>query len=144
MKTRLFAALLLCVSIVHAQHSAETALDRLAKVGQFAFGGTGYAGVISQGEKDYKVVMSRPSAESDFERLLLVGNQQAKAYALVGIRTLDPARFKQLSASLANSKEEVVTQQGCIVDHEAPSTVLTRIASGRYSIYNGSHNRHWF
>jgi hypothetical protein len=35
---------------------------------RFAFGGVSYAGVISQGEKDYRAVLSRPTALADLRR----------------------------------------------------------------------------
>jgi hypothetical protein len=69
----------------------------------------------------------------DFERLLSVGNPQAKGYALVGIRAVDPNRFKELSHSLHDSKEEIMTERGCIVAHESLGTVLNRIERGEYS-----------
>jgi hypothetical protein len=70
--------------------------NRLSNVDLFAFGPTGIAGVISQGEKDYRLILSRPAAMTELERLLSVGNSQAKCYALVGIRTISPSRFKEL------------------------------------------------
>jgi hypothetical protein len=134
MRIWILAASLIFVSIAHAGDSVDSALDRLAKVDRFAFGGTGYAGVISQGEKDYRAILSRPSAQADFEKLLVVGNPQAKSYALVGIRALDPSRFKQISRPLRDSTEEIVTQSGCIVHHESLGVVLKRIDAGSYSV----------
>ena len=127
------ALLVSATAISQVVAPVDSTLERLAKVDRFAFGPTGYAGVTSQGEKDYKVVLSRPSAETDFEKLFAMGNPQAKAYALVGIRALTPARWKELSRTLRDSKEEVVTQNGCIVDHEPLGTVLKRIEAGDYS-----------
>ena len=138
MRIWILAVLLLFVNIAHAGDSGDPVLDRLAKVDRFAFGGTGYAGVISSGEKDYRVILSRPSALLDFEKLFVVGNSQGKSYALMGIRALDPGRFKQISRTLRGSTEEVVTQSGCIVYHESLGTVLKRIDYGAYSLY-GSH-----
>ena len=74
---------------------------------------------ISQGEKDYKLILSRPSAMADFEKLLSVGNPQAKCYALVGIRTLELNRFKELLRTLRNPKEEVQAQFGCMRARES-------------------------
>jgi hypothetical protein len=70
---------------------------------------------------------------ADFERLLLVGNSQAKGYALVGIRALGPSRFKELSHSMRDSKEGLLTEKGCIVSHEPLGVVLNRIEAGEYS-----------
>ena len=125
-------AVLVAVGIAQAGESIDSTFNRLAKVDQFAFGPIGYAGVISQGEKDYKFVLSRSSALEDLEKLYSVGNPQAKCYALVGIRKLSPSRFKELSDSLRKSRDEVVTESGCIVYHETFAAVLKRIEAGQY------------
>jgi hypothetical protein len=132
---KVWMALSLLLSGVSAQVSApvDVTFERLAKVEIFAFGPTGYAGTISQGEKDYKLILSRPSAMADFERLLSAGNPQAKSYALVGIRAIDSNRFKALSSSLRDSKEDVTTESGCIVSHESLGTVLKHLEAGDYS-----------
>jgi hypothetical protein len=135
MRIWILAILLMFAGIAHAGDSVDPVLNRLAKIDRFAFGGTGYAGVISSGGKDYRVILSRPSALLDFEKLFVVGNPQGKSYALMGIRTLDPGRFKQISRPLRGSTEEVVTQSGCIVYHESLGTVLQRIDAGAYFLY---------
>lgn len=113
--------------------TSDATFDRLAKVEIFAFGPVGYAGIISLGEKDYKLILSRPSAAADFERLLSIGNPQAKSYGLVGIRAINPNRFKELSGSLRDSKVDVTTESGCIVSHESLGNVLKHIEAGDYS-----------
>jgi len=128
-----FAVLLLCASLAHAGDTADPILDRLSKVDIFAFGRIGYAGTISRGERDYRLILSRISAETDFEKLFAVGNAQAKAYALVGIRALDQKRFMQLSQPLRDSTEEVITESGCIVGHEPFEALLKRIGAGEFS-----------
>jgi hypothetical protein len=114
------------------QTTKDTALDRLAKVGRFAFGPTGNAGVISPGEKDYGTVLATSTALADFEKLFTEGNVQAKCYALVGIRKLDPSRFKRLAQPLTESSETVTTLHGCIVSHAPVAEVLQQIAAGKY------------
>jgi hypothetical protein len=138
MRIWILAVSLLFVRIAYAGDSVDPVLERLGKVDRFAFGGVGFAGVMSSGEKDYRVILSRPSALLDFEKLFSAGNAQGKSYALMGIRTLDPARFRQISRLLRDSTEEVVTQSGCIVYHESLGTVLKRIDAGAYFLY-GSH-----
>src|SRR6266545_4211002 len=122
--------LILFVSIAQAASSYDSTFYRLAKVDRFAFGGTGYAGTISEGEKDYKEILSRPTALKDFERLYEVGNLQAKCYALVGIRTLKQKKFEELSEPLRGEKIEVITQRGCIVMHEPLGKIVKVIAAG--------------
>ena len=134
MKRRIIAMMLLVTGIVHSQDT-DPAFSRLVHVDRFAFGGIGYAGVISQGEKDYKNILARPSALEQFERVLSAGNPQGKSYALVGIRKLSPARFEELSRSLRGSKEMVTTEHGCIELHETVRAVVEQIQKGQYSNY---------
>ena len=131
MKLLVVAAMLLGTVAQSAQPVDET-FERLAKVEIFAFGPVGYAGTTSTGEKDYKVVLSRPTALADFERLYSSGNAMAKAYALVGIRNLSPERFRVLAEPMRNSKEQVATMHGCIVSRESFGAVVKQIESGRY------------
>jgi hypothetical protein len=131
MRLWIAVAVLVLASIAQAGQSIDSVFDRLAKVDQFAFGPTGYAGVISQGEKDYKSILSRSSAMEDFEKLYTVGNPQARCYALVGIRKLNPSRFREISDSLRSSRDKVVTQRGCIVYHESFAAILKRIEAGQ-------------
>jgi hypothetical protein len=128
-----FLATSLLAGVIHAQEAQDVVFERLAKAEYFAFGGTGYAGVRSQAEKDYKLILSRPSAMMDFERLYSLGNPQAKSYALVGIHKLSPTRFKEILSSVRMSKEEIVTQNGCLVSHEHLGTIVQQIQSGQYS-----------
>jgi hypothetical protein len=110
----------------------DTVLDRLSKVERFSFGPTGYAGVISAGEKDFRIVLARTSALADFEKLFSEGNLEAKSYALVGIHKLDPTRSKELARPLRDSKETVAIMQGCIVSNEPLAHILKQIESGKY------------
>jgi len=127
------ATMILAVSLACVAETTDAVLDQRAKVDRFAFGGVGRAGMISQGEKDYKLILSRPSALSDFEKLLPVGNPQAQSYALVGIRTLNRTRFRELSQPFRTSKVKVSTQRGCILSQESLSRIVRRIELGEYS-----------
>jgi hypothetical protein len=124
---------LFVTGVPQAVQPVDTAFERLAKVERFAFGPVGYTGVTSSGEKDYRAMLARPSAMSEFERLFSSGNIQGKCYALVGIRKLNPQRFKELTQSLHSSKEPVETMQGCIVFHELFGAVIKQIDAGKYS-----------
>jgi len=78
-------------------------------------------------------VLARPSAMAEFERLFSSGNIPGKCYALVGIRKLNPQRFKELAQSLRSSKEPVETMRGCIIFHEPFGAVIKQIDAGKYS-----------
>jgi hypothetical protein len=133
MRAGILMVMLICVASAQVPTTSDAARDRLAKVEIFAFGPVGYAGVTSLGEKDYQLIVSRPSAVADFERLLSVGNAQGKSYALVGIHALNPNHFKELSSSLRDSKVDVTIENGCIVSHESLSSVLKRVEAGEYA-----------
>ena|SRR5579883_2679455 len=133
MRLAILLTLLLSAGITQAQGPADAVFDRLSKTSLFAFGSVGVAATISQGEQDYDVILSRSSAKNDFERLFAIGTPEAKAYALVGIHVLDPARFEQLSLSLRDSKAEVETASGCIVFKKTMVSILPEIRQGSYA-----------
>ena len=70
-------------------HAADP-LQTLSSIHDFAFGGIGVAGTTSEGEVAFREIYNRPSATADFLKLLNSGNPQAKCYALVALRSLDP------------------------------------------------------
>jgi hypothetical protein len=106
----------------------------LARVCVFAFGGVGFVSAISQGETDYKSILARPSAAADFETLFAIGNRQAKCYALVGLRQVNPRRFEALASTLQSSKAEVAVARGCVIMGYPMAEVVNRIRSGIYSV----------
>jgi len=80
-----FAAIsLVSVWGLTCQASGDPVVERLGKVKMFAFGGVGFASVMSQGEKDYGQVMSRAVRQEILEQLFKTGTVEAKSYALVG------------------------------------------------------------
>lgn len=131
MKFWTIAALFLTAGMALAEEPFSSIFGRIAKVDQFAFGPTGYAGRISQGEKDFRAILVRSSVV-DFEKLFRAGNMQAKCYALVGIRRLSPGRYNDFAKSLRSSKEMVETVHGCIGGKETVAEVIKHIDAGDY------------
>jgi hypothetical protein len=131
MRCWIIAAMLLTV-VADAQETHDVVLERLSKIEYFAFGPTGFAGVRSQGEKDYRLILSRPSAKTDFEKLYSQGDPQARTYALVGIHKLNSKRFAELLPILRVSKEEITTERGCIISSELLKEIVKQIQGGRY------------
>ena len=125
-------ALLLSAQIFYPQTPAEAAAKRLASVQTFAFGGVGFAAATSQGEVDFRLVLSQsaPVALAAFDNLFASGNPQAKAYALAGIKKLDPARFRELLATVTGLTGEVQTTRGCVGSHESLQAIAQQIESG--------------
>ena len=117
-----------------ADDSLDAAVQRLSKVGMFAFGGTGFAGVISKGELDFKIVLARPEPEAlaAFEKIYATGDLAGKAYALVGLKKLSPERFKELLPVAETSTDRVFTIRGCIVTRKLFADVAREIDRGAY------------
>jgi hypothetical protein len=138
---RVLAALLIILSasvaLSQAGVSGSEIFRRLSHVRVFAFGGVGYAGVTSEGEKDFRVIYSEPPANSlpDFERLYVQGTPEARSYALAAIRKLDPEHFRDLAQSLRSSQERVVTMKGCIMEDRTMAEVVKEIDSGGYDLW---------
>jgi len=130
----LIVLVLFSISPVLADDTVDAAVNRLSTVGQFAFGGVGFAGVTSKGETDFRLVLAQPktTALNAFERLFAIGNPQGKSYALSGLKKLASARFAELVAALANSTEEVKVLRGCIVSREPLPEVAKQIANGSF------------
>jgi len=123
---------LLLIPAAHAMTLNDSDVEMLVNIKTFAFGGVGYGGDISAGEKAYKQILARSSALEDFEKLYEVGNIQAKCYALVGIHILNPKRFNELASSIRSDKTEVNTMQGCLVGHEPINSIVKNIEEGGY------------
>jgi hypothetical protein len=106
----------------------------LSAVEEFAFGGVGYAGAISKGEIDFKLVLSQPGpiALSGFEKLYASGNPQGRSYALSGIKKLNPPRFHELLISARTSTDKVDVMRGCIISHESLRDVVMQIDRGKF------------
>jgi len=112
--------LLLCGTLAAAEDAADAAVKRLSSVGLYALGGVGFAGAITQGTRDYRMLLAQPKpvAEAAFERLYVSGNAQARAYALTGMKKVNPARFKEMLVSAEDSTAMVNTARGCILSRE--------------------------
>lgn len=137
MKLWIVIGTLLMSLTAFSQDSVSVAIQSLSNSNVFAFGGTGYAGKRSDGEKNFRVLMTQPReiALSTFEQLFSSGNPQAKAYALAGIKKLDRDRFKQLRMSLKSSNEIVTTMSGCVVEEMPLSKVTDMVDQGAFDGY---------
>lgn len=125
-------AVLLLSSLSFAVDPVDAAVNRLANVEYYAFGGVGFAGVTSRGEKDYKAIFVSPNGLQEFELLFSRGNPAAKCYALFGIRKLDKEKFKKLAAPLRHSQIEVSTMRGCLESRERLGDLIARIEKEKF------------
>jgi len=120
--------------------SSGPASSRLSRVSIFAIGGVGFAGATSAGEKDFRVLMIDPQAEQAFEDLYVHGNNQAKAYALLGLHTLRPQRFHEIYDKLSTTGEEVSVMQGCIASKRKLKTIAQEIDGGSFVVKPEAHS----
>ena len=128
-KRLVLVLLLLCSVTLLAGESLDAATKRLSTVDVFAFGGVGYAGSTSKGEIDFKIVLSQSPVDAldTYEKLYAIGNAQGKAYALSGMKKLNPARFKELLTSSGSATDQVKVMRGCIVSRESLRDVARQI-----------------
>jgi hypothetical protein len=139
MRSKLALVLAVFSMTARGQDVAAFALKHIATTPYFAFGGVGYAGITSQGETDFRVLMTEPRAIAlqSFEKLYATGDSESKAYALAGIRELNPVEFDQMLSSLQHSTEKISTMEGCLLEEQPLVRVAANLKSGRYDHWIG-------
>jgi hypothetical protein len=113
----------------------QRAYEQLLSIRSFAFGGTGFAGRTSEGEAAYQAIAASTNALALFSGVFTNGNAQAKLYALCGIRRFAHSRFGSYAEPLRAANPEVETIEGCIINHEFATNVISRISAGSYDLY---------
>jgi len=137
---RLIPILLLGATVLALAESSReqaAAIDALNHADHFCFGGAGFAGAMSEGERNFRVLFTGKQPGEAFLTVFQKGNIQAKMYALVAMRTLDRPAYEKLLAQHGKSlaRQEVATMAGCIVMNLPGQSVLDEIAKGRYDSY---------
>ncbi|HEX2919425.1 MAG TPA: hypothetical protein VHN81_12970 [Edaphobacter sp.] len=130
----LSAVLLVSGGGQYVRNPPPIAADNLTKINLFAFGGVGFASRISDGERDFRVVMEKPRDEAlqTMETVFANGTVEAKSYALAGIHALSPERFNALYPSVAHSPKKVHRMQGCILYEDTLKEIARQIREGAY------------
>jgi len=130
---------LVTVTVAQSDHSyswsaASTPLHSRAEAKIFAVGPVGFAGRMSQEERQFKALLAldQQKAKQELERLYSSGNPQAMSYALVGMRKLDRKRYAELVVAARASDMTVTTMSGCFVESERLRTVADDLDSGKY------------
>jgi len=116
-------------------NSIQSTCAELMKVKCFAFGGVGYAGATSKGEIAFHAVLASTNALELFNSVLSRGTDEAKLYALCGIRSLQRESFDSAAKPLLAADPRVNTMSGCLLAEEKASAVIRRIAEGAYDSY---------
>ena len=120
----------------HAQKDVKIdPATQLSKIEQYAFGGVGFAGTISQGEKLYNAILELPTAVDDFVRINEKGTPEAKMYALHALARLSPVQYRELKKS-AKRDQKVITMQGCLIGEQTVGDILDGIDEQLLKIEN--------
>ena len=134
----LFGCSLICLaadsSSTNKVLTIEQAYAQLLSVERFAFGGTGRAGIESEGSTAFRTIAGSTNAMNLFESILRNGKPAGQLYALAGLRKLDPDNFSHYER-LISAESKVETMHGCIVEEEKASDVVARIRHGDYLKY---------
>jgi len=109
--------------------------DQLSHESIFAFGGVGYAGTTSDGEKAFRTLRTLPTTQALelSERLLKSGSPQAKAYALVELYALDRKGFRARIATVPDIT--VSTMQGCLMGKAKLTEIARQVEAGLFDAY---------
>ena len=78
------------------------------------------------------MIVADNHAPEVFSNLYERGNNQAKAYALIGLYMVNTSRFREIYDSLSTSNEEFLLMEGCIISKEKLSVIGKHIDSGRF------------
>jgi len=139
--TAVLAALSLATPASGGEQTPQQAYEQLSSVRCFAFGGVGYAGTISEGERAFRAVLASPNAARLFRAALTNGTSEAQLYALCGLRRLERETFDRHAARILAANPSVRTMSGCMQTDERASNVVARIGSGQYDLWLGRPNR---
>lgn len=145
MKILIFIAALLMLFSVESGYCAEPlpqitnsvqqAYEELLTVKYFAFGGVGYGGSTSPGERAFRAVLASTNALELFTGTLTKGTDAGKLYALCGIRTLNKISFDDSAMLLKKADPTVPTMSGCFASSERASSLIQQIANGTYDTH---------
>lgn len=98
----------------------------------FAFGGIGYAGTISDGERHLRSLLTGPNAVKLLESALATASPAGQLYALVGLRQKDSAAYRRAFDSLSRKDATVTEMNGCIGHQESFRELVRQIDAGRF------------
>ena len=115
--------------------SEDSAVRDLAAAKSFTFGGVGVAGLMSEGERNLRVVLERPDASQQLQAALAHATPAGTLYILVGLRRCDRAAYQKVFDSLARPSDDVEVVRGCMISKEPFRQILSQIQDGRFDDY---------
>jgi hypothetical protein len=133
MNRTFFCALLLACAALNVFAITPVTPDHdLRTAAVFAMGGTGYAGVMSSGERALRQVVKAPDAAARLQSMLAASTPAGQLYALLGLRARDRAAYDRAREKLSDNDTEVKTMSGCIIHPQTFRELLRQIDDGRF------------
>jgi hypothetical protein len=121
--------------VVAATESENSAVRDLAATKSFAFGGIGVAGLMSEGERNLRLVLERPDASQQLQAAFAHATPAGELYTLVALRHCDRAAYQKVFNSLPRPNDDVEVARGCMISREPFRQLLSQIHDGRFDDY---------
>lgn len=134
-KLTLVALTLCAVSCRHLPWTAQAAHDHLTKIECFAFGGVGLVPRTSAGELAFRTILRDGKGAELFRSAIAEGTDEAKLYALCGIRLLDRGSFDACAEPLLKVDSDATTMSGCVIERKKVAAIVHQISNGDYDPY---------
>jgi hypothetical protein len=106
----------------------------LQDANQFALGGVGAAGIISQSEAALRTILDESDAVTQLEKMLPHATDAGRLYILVGLRMRDRSAYKRAFDSYSKHDGTVETVRGCMIGKESFQAVMREIDRGNFDI----------
>ena len=125
---------LLCTSIaiywrIEPSRIAWHAANQLKNSKTFGFGPQGAGAQISDDEKYFFQILNSPKSHLVFRKLYDTGTQEAKAYAVVGLKQTLHGRIDSRIDDFARSSTRFFTLGGCRGQDVAPKEFVSALSS---------------
>jgi hypothetical protein len=132
----LVARIILAQTGVSVAATSENSATRdVAAAKSFAFGGIGVAGLMSEGERNLRVVLERRDASQQLQTALSHATPAGKLYILVGLRRCDRAAYQKVFDSLSRPNDDVEVARGCMISREPFRQLISEVQDGRFDDY---------
>ncbi|MDA7921932.1 hypothetical protein N9B73_09260 [Verrucomicrobiales bacterium] len=105
------------------------------RINYFAFGGVGFAGIISEGEKKFERLRSKENALEEFLAWYKSGTSAERAYCMLAIHELDCPRYHRLKTELLEKDEKFEHRSGCLFGETTLAELFSDIEKGTYRPY---------
>jgi hypothetical protein len=139
----IFAAMLLLAVCIESKCMDVTITNgppvysKISFIKEFAFGGIGFGGTTSNGEKIFQNIFSSSDPLSGFKKLYAEaeGNNEAQMYAMVAFYYLDKKEFERLKAECKGKKIQISCMMGCCGSQQSLDELIVQVENRNYDAY---------